>query len=260
MDFFKELKIFVKHIVHWVIWFIAFTILVSCFGLKKIFVFGKELVLFLPSDDSLVTQVFNRIRTDLIPVDVELIVTNPMSAFLAQISLSLLLSFLITTPIFIYKIILYFRPALYPEERRAVMLSVAPLTLLFLGGAAYSYFFIIPATFKILYPFTTSLGVVAYFALDEFIGYVISLTISVGFMFLLPVFMVLLSWLKIIKAEFWKRYWKFAMLFFLIGSAIITPDGTGITMLMLFLPLMGLYFAGYACACKVKMIQLNKEN
>lgn len=251
MDFLKELKIFTKHIFYWIISFVGFSTFFFLFGLKKIVIFGQELFLPLPSGNSFTVQVFNKIRADLLPPDVKLLVTNPISAFVAQILLSMLLSFLLTTPFFIYKIILYLRPALFPQERRAVILSLLPLTFLFLCGAAYSYFFLIPATFKILYPYTTNIGAVAYFSVSEFIHYVFGLTLSVGLMFLLPVFMTLLSWLGIIRAEFWKNKWRFALLLFLIGSAIITPDGTGVTMVMLFLPLMTLYLAGYVFAYKL---------
>lgn len=251
MEFLKELKIFAKHIFYWVISFVGFSIFFFGFGLKKIVIFGQERFLPLPSENSFTAQVFNKIGADLLPPDVKLLATNPISAFVAQILLSMLLSFLLTTPFFIYKIILYFRPALFPHERRAVMLSVLPLSFLFLCGAAYSYFFLIPTTFKLLFPFTTNIGAVAYFSVDEFMQYIFGLTITVGLMFLLPVFMVLLSWLGIIRAEFWKNKWRFAFLFFLIGSAIITPDGTGVTMAMLFVPLMTLYMIGYVFAHKL---------
>jgi sec-independent protein translocase protein TatC len=251
MDLLKELKIFAKHIFYWVISFVGFSTFFFLFGLKKIVIFGQELFLLLPSENSFTVQVFNKIRADLLPPDVKLLATNPISAFVAQILLSMLLSFLLTIPFFIYKIILYLRPALYPYERKAVILSVLPLALLFLCGSAYSYFFLIPTTFKILYPYTTNIGAVAYFSVNEFIHYVFGLTLYVGLMFLLPVFMVLLSLLGIIRAEFWKNKWRFALLLFLIGSAIITPDGTGVTMAMLFLPLMTLYLLGYAFAYKL---------
>lgn len=251
MDLLKELKIFAKHIFYWVISFVGFSIFFFLFGLKKIVIFGQEHFLPLPSENSFTVQVFNKIGADLLPLDVKLLATNPISAFVAQILLSMMLSFLLTTPYFIYKIILYLRPALFSYERRAVILSVLPLTLLFLGGAAYSYFFLIPTTFKMLYPYTTNIGATAYFSVSEFIHYVFGLTFYVGLMFLLPVFMVLLSWLGIIRAEFWKNKWRSSLLFFLIGSAIITPDGTGVTMIMLFLPLMTLYWLGHAFANKL---------
>jgi sec-independent protein translocase protein TatC len=78
---------------------------------------------------------------------------------------------------------------------------------------------------------------------------------AVGIMFLLPVFMVFLSFLGIVKPCFWKNNWRYALLIFLIFSAIITPDGTGITMIMLSAPLAGLYFLGTIVTMKKSKIK-----
>jgi sec-independent protein translocase protein TatC len=91
-----------------------------------------------------------------------------------------------------------------------------------------------------------------FFSLDEFVYYVFSLSIAVGIMFLLPLFMILLSMMRIIEASFWKKKWRHAILIFLVLSAIITPDGTGVSMIILFLPLAVLYFLGYFFAKKLE--------
>jgi len=250
MTLIEELKIFVKNILHWIYSFVFFSFFFFIFGLKKVVILGRNYFLPLPDENSFSALIFNKIRSDLLPPDVKLIVTNPMSAFVSQVSLSILLSFLFTFPLFIYKFITYLRPALLPHERKAVVLSLLPFILLFLGGCAFSYLFLIPATFEVLYPYATMIGAVPFFSIDEFINYVFILTIAVGIMFLLPLFMILLSFMGIIKPEFWRRKWRYALLFFLILSAIITPDGTGVTMILLFLPLAMLYFAGYYFANK----------
>lgn len=250
MTFFEELKIFIKHILSWIFYFVGFSFFFFLFGLKKVAIFEKNYFLPLPTENSFSVQVFNKIRQDLLPSDVQLVVTNPMSAFVSQILFSMLLSFLLTTPLFIYKIIMYLRPALLLHERKAVLWSLLPFVFLFFSGFAFSYFFLIPATFKILYPYATIIGAIPLFSIDEFIHYVFGLMFAVGLMFLFPIFMVLLSFMGIIEANFWRKNWRFAGLFFLISSAIITPDGTGITMMMLFLPEAALYFTGYVFANK----------
>ena len=199
----------------------------------------------MPSLDSFAVQVFNDIRYDLLPPDVQLVVTNPMSAFISQVWLAIFLAFLLTLPLFIYKIVLYIRPALMPHEKKILLWIILPIALLFLSGAAYSYFFLVPITFKVLYPYATVIGAVSLFSVEEFIYYISGLMVAVGFMFLLPLLMILLSTARIIEVDFWKRGWRHAFVFFLVLSAIITPDGTGVTMILLFLPLAGLYLAGY---------------
>lgn len=245
MTLFEELAVFIKSILHWIYSLAFFSFFFFAFGLKEVFLFGQKYFLPLPAQNSFSIQIFNRIKHDLLPPEVQLLVTNPMSAFVSQILLSMLLGFLSTMPFFIYKIILYVQPALLPHEKKAVLLSLLPFAFLFFSGAAFAYFFLIPATFEVLYPYATTIGAVPFFSIDEFIYYVFSLMIMVGLVFLLPLFMVILSILHVVEASFWIRKWKYACLFFLILSAIITPDGTGITMALLFLPLMALYFAGY---------------
>ena len=260
MAFLHELKIFVKNILHWVYYFVGFSFLFFFFGLKEVVLWGRNLYVPIISENSFSlffgkgleiasrfpksfsVQIFNIIRHDLLPPDVQLIVTNPMSAFTAQITLSLSLGFLITFPILIYRTITYLHPALLPREKKAVFWSLVPLILLFFTGCAFSYFFLIPETFKVFYPFATGMGVIPFFAVDKFIQYIFVLLIGVGLIFLLPFFVILLSFLGIIKARFWISKWRFAFVFFLVLSAIITPDV--ITMFMLFIPLQGLYFAG----------------
>lgn len=252
MNFFEELKIFVKSIVYWLFSFLGLSFFLFLFGLKKITIFGKNYFLPLPAENSFTVQIFNRMRNDLLPPGVQLIATNPMSAFVFQIALSMLLSFLLTTPFLIYKIIAYLRPALLLHERRAVAWSLLPFAFLFFSGALFSYFFLIPATFEMLYPYATAMGATPFFSIDEFSYYVFGLMVVTGIMFLLPLFMIILSFTGIIPAEVWKRNWRYACLFFLIISAVVTPDGTGITMMMLSFPLAALYFTGYVCAVKIK--------
>ncbi len=260
MNFLAEFKIFVSNILYWIYFFVGFSLFFFIFGSKDVMIFGRSLYLPLPSENSFSllfgrslylpllsensfsVQVFNRIRENLLPPNVQLIVTSPTSAFSSQISLSLLLGFLLTTPLLIYKIITYLNPALLPREKKVVLWSLPLFILLFFSGCAFSYFLLIPETFKILYPFATSMGVVPFFAMDKFIQYVFGLMIGVGLMFLLPLFVILLSFLGIIKADFWIKKWRFAVMFFLILSAIITPDV--IAMIALFIPLIGIYFAG----------------
>src|SRR3989344_4111715 len=118
MAFLEELKIFSKHILHRIYFLIGFSFFFFGFGLKEVAVFGKDLFLPLPAENSFSVLVFNKIRLDLLPQDVQLVVTNPMSAFVSQILLSILLSFLLTVPFLIYKIITYLHPALFLHERK----------------------------------------------------------------------------------------------------------------------------------------------
>ncbi|MGD0977360.1 MAG: twin-arginine translocase subunit TatC [Minisyncoccia bacterium] len=252
MTLLEELRIFVKNILHWVYYFIGFSLFFFIFGLRKIVFSGKNYFLPIPSENSFSVQVFKIVQRYFMPSGVQIIATNPMSGFVAQLEVSLIMAFLITSPIFLYSMIRYISPALLEHEKKAIWKSVAVSTVLFGLGCLFAYYYMIPLTFKFMYPFTTALGVTPFFSLDAFMSWVISIILVTGLVFLLPIFMLILSFLKIISPEIWKKKWRHAFIFLLIFCAIITPDQTGITMILLFIPLMVLYAFGAFLAARYK--------
>ena len=254
-QYLNEIKIFVQSLVHWILLLLAFTIFFFSFGLKEVMIMGKSLTLPLPTSASFATELFNYMTTDLIPEGVTLIVTNPLAAFIAQIKIALLLAFIFTLPFLLYKLIQYFSPALYMNEKLSVLKVAVPSALLFALGAVFSYLVLIPPTFSLLYAYTDSIGATPFFTVNEFIGIVLALIFATGIMFLLPVSMALLSRFGILPQGFWQAQWRHALLFFLVVSAIITPDGGGVTMVLLSVPMAGLYGVGCIVSRNVHTIR-----
>ena len=241
MTILEEVKVFIKNISLFLFLFLGFSL--------SFFLF--------PLDNPITLQIFQKIKSDLLPSCVELIVTNPLTAFVFEIELSMLLAFVILFPFFLYKIISYLKPALFSHEKKLLLQSLIPSSLLFFIGCLFSYYYVIPTTFEVLYPYAIHLGVIPFFSLAEFTSSVFSLMTITGIMFLLPIFMAILSFLGIIKSDFWKSHFRHAFLLFLVFTAIITPDGTGITMFLLFVPLIMLYFFGYLLTKKFDKSKIN---
>jgi len=207
--------------------------------------FGVAFILLVfPTDRSLTVMVMDRVRQDLVPAGVRLIVTDPLSAFLAQVQVAVLLAFIILFPLLLYGILRYFSPALYRHEKRVLAQVFFPAILLFVCGCVFAYAFLIPKTFALLYPCATAIGATPLFQVKDFLFLTFGLMVVSGVLFLLPVVMMLLNSLGIVGPGFWMKYWRHAFFGFLVFSAIITPDGTGITMLMLCVPFTAFYFLG----------------
>jgi len=139
------------------------------------------------------------------------------------------------------------------KEKISIIKVVVPSAILFILGTIFSYFVLIPPTFSILYSYTEGINASPFFTVNEFIGLVVSLLFATGLMFLLPVCMILLTRFGIVSPHIWQEQWRYALLFFLIVSAIITPDGSGVTMLLLSVPMVGLYGIGYIFSKKVSL-------
>ena len=251
MTLLQELKIFIKNIAPWLYFLIGSSLFFSLFGLHKAVIYGRDFILPVFSKDSFSVQVFKMIERDFVPPGVRLIVTNPWSGFIAQLEIVIILAFIVTFPFLLYKIIKYSSPALFEHEKKAILKSIVLFTALFMLGCLFAYYFMIPLTFKFMYPFASSLGVLTFFSLEAFMAWVIAILITTGIIFLLPVFMLVLSYLGIVSPDFWRKKWRFAFLYLLIFSAIITPDQTGVTMVLLFAPLAVLYMGGSVLARRV---------
>src|SRR3989338_8183948 len=206
--------------------------------------FIVSLALLFVGTPTLATRIFLSAKSFLVPNSVLLVALGPVSVFMAPVVLAFLVSLLITFPYVLYAFEKYLRPALYPKERKVIYKFVLPSLILFYLGCAFGYFIIIPATFSILYSFAAPIDVTPYFSLDSFVSSVFLLTVSVGVIFLLPVVMVLLTRLSIVPSEWWLKHWRGAVLASVIFYAVITPDGSGVTMVFLFVPLMLLYGIG----------------
>ena len=218
MNLLQEFRELIRSVTTWLYFLIGFSFFYFIFPLERSF--------------SII--VFENVRNDLLPTGIKLIVTNPLTAFLTQIQVAIILAFLTTLPILVYKLMKYFLPALFGQEKKIILSILFVSVPLFFSGAFFAYLYLLPTTFRVLYPYTSNIGAEPFFSVTEFISWVSGLIIATGVMFLLPIFMGLLNFLKIVGSDFWRRQWRYAFLSFLIFSAIITPDGTGITMMLLY--------------------------
>jgi sec-independent protein translocase protein TatC len=238
---FKELK---KVFIPWIYIFGILAILLFSLGLKKTEVFGMSVYLPIPSERTIAAEAFLKMKESLVPREVEFIVTEPVSAFVVQVGVALAMSFVVTSPLLFYRLAKYISGALYDKERKALRKVFFPSAFLFFAGTAFGYFAILPPTFKVLYGYAGAIGAKPFFSVSDFAVFVLGFSFACGVMFLLPVAMGILNMIGVTNKELWRENWRYAFLIFMVLSAIITPDGSGITMIMLSLPLTGLYFAG----------------
>lgn len=193
---------------------------------------------------SLATRMFVAMKTALVPPGVSVIALGPLSPFIAPISIAFMVAFIVSFPYFLFSLARYIAPALYEKERRSLSFLFFSSTALFFLGCIFAYFILIPYTLATLYSFAGPLGVTPFFSLDAFIATVFGLTVSTGIAFLVPIVMKVLSSVGLVTPTFWRAHWRASILVIILFSALITPDGSGVTMVILSVPLLLLYGAG----------------
>jgi len=152
-------------------------------------------------------------------------------------------------PIVSYHMAKFIAPALYDREKKVIIRLVVPAVFLFLAGILLAFFLLLPFTFRFLYSVSGALGAKHLFlSLDQFLGFTLVFTFGFAATFELPVIMYALTATTLVKAAMWRKYWRFATIGIFFLAAIITPDASGVTMLLVAFPMLGLYLAGYVAS------------
>jgi sec-independent protein translocase protein TatC len=192
-------------------------------------------------------QITFYMRDTLLPEHVQLIQTAPGQAFFAQIYVSILIGVAVSIPIITREAIGFVSPAIErsnSDKKRVIPVFILlPTVALFIIGALFSYVIIIPFVLDFLYNYGQAIGVATFFNINEFITFVLQFLIGIGITFELPVFMYAISLTGITDFQFWRKNFRYAVIIFVIFGAVITPDGSGITMWLMTGPMIGLYLA-----------------
>src|SRR5688572_13292061 len=175
------------------------------------------------------------------------IFTEPGEGFCLMIKMAALTGVLIASPYIMLQVWLFIAPGLYAKEKKFAIPFVLASTALFIGGAAFSHFFVFPAAWN----FFASFG-------NEFVeflprvgpifGMYVKLMLGIGLTFQLPILIFVLARLGIVSAGFLMRNFKYAVLLIFVFAAVITPDGNPVTQLMVGGPMVVLYLFGIAAA------------
>jgi sec-independent protein translocase protein TatC len=224
----------------------AITFFSIIFGFKP-FQFNGFL-LYLPYPDlfhNFAIQITAFMQAALLPAGVKLIQTSPGQAFVAQLYVGCLVGLIGSMPVVIKEIYGFIAPAFDRRSKRAGIRSVfLPTMALFMAGILFSYVTVIPLALAFLYKWGQSLGVETFLNINDFITFVLQFFLGFGIAFELPMIMYALSLTDLIEPKFWRHNFRYAIIILVIFGAIITPDGSGLTMWLVAAPMVALYAAG----------------
>jgi len=187
-----------------------------------------------------------------LPEYVEVILTTPGQALVAQLYVAILVGIIFSFPIILRESSAFLSPGLYPDEKKILRNLIIPSTILFVSGVAFALYIVVPYTMDFLYKYGIALQAQTFITINELISFVVFFLLAFGISFQLPVVMWVLSRIGLVKPQVWKENWRYTFIFLVIFGAIITPDGSGITMWFIVLPMMFLYIIGYLATKTIK--------
>ncbi|QPC45646.1 twin-arginine translocase subunit TatC [Mangrovibacillus cuniculi] len=180
--------------------------------------------------------------------EVSLTVLGPSEILWIYFMLASLCSISLTIPFIAYQVWAFIRPALKQEERKATLVFIPLLFILFIGGIAFGYFVVFPS----VYAFIVSLSSGMFdttFTVEKYFRFLLQITLPLGLLFEMPAVVLFLTKLRLLTPTVMMKYRKYVLFALVIISAVVTPPDF-ISQLFVLIPMILLYEASIII-CKI---------
>src|SRR5262245_37594942 len=191
---------------------------------------------------------FKAVSVPIRKTGVELIVTSPTEAFNLELKLALLAAVFLGAPFILGQVWLFIAPGLYKHERRYALPFVLSSSLLFVIGGLFGYFVAFPFALQFLLDWAKNMGVVPRISASEYFDLFIMVELGLAIVFEIPAVIFILARIGLVTGPFLLRNTRYAVLIAFVVAAVITPTTDVANMMMMTVPMIGLYLLGVIVA------------
>jgi len=184
--------------------------------------------------------------TSALPEGAKLAFTKPTDPFIIYMKVAFLAGIFLTLPLTFYEVWKFIAPGLYRKEKKYVIPFLTCSMLLFVAGAAFCYYIVLPPTFKFLIELGSSFT--PMIMINEYLDMTNMMLLGFGAIFEMPVIAAFLSMFGLVTANFLWRKFKFALIGIVALAAILSPTGDAFNLLMWTAPMVLLYVASIGVA------------
>jgi sec-independent protein translocase protein TatC len=180
-------------------------------------------------------------------------VTESIGVFMR---IALMSGMAIALPYITFELWLFFAPGLMPRSKKFGLVGIPIATLLFIGGAGFAYYVMMPAALPFLLNF---MGIQAELRPHSYFTFVTGVMFWIGIAFEFPLVIYILTAMGLVKPQVLKEQWRLALVLIAISAAAITPTVDPVNMALVMLPMSLLYFISIGLSY-IAYSGRNKEN
>ena len=184
-----------------------------------------------------------------LPDNQKMVFLEVLEQFFVAMKVAFFTGFLFSLPIIFWQFWLFVAPGLYENEKKYVIPFVISATFMFLVGAAFCYYVVVPIGFAFLINFGQQLFS-AMLNIGGYVGFFTKLVIAFGIAFELPVITFFLAKLGLVDDKMLKNSFRYAIVVIFIFAAVMTPPDI-LSQFLMAVPLIGLYGLSIFIAARV---------
>ena len=184
---------------------------------------------------------------------------DPFEAFSVRFEISLFAALIACSPVILWQILAFFLPALKPKERKWFIPTFVVAVILFILGTVFCYAVILNAAFQWLTDQAMGLGFVAP-RMSSYVDIIIKFEIAFGLAFELPLLIFYLVIFDVVPYKKLRSSWRMVYVVLMVLCAMVTPDASPVTMLLMFAAMIMLYEISLLMARIVLTKRIKKQN
>ncbi len=174
-----------------------------------------------------------------LPPNSQMVAVEIQETFFTALKVAFFSGFILSLPVIFWQMWLFLAPGLYEHEKKLVIPFVFFATLMFLIGAAFAYYIVIPFGFEFLINFGSAVVTILP-SIGKYVGFFTKLLFGFGVSFELPVITFFLAKIGLVDDKTLKDFFKYAVVLIFIFASLLTPPDV-LTQFLMAGPLIFLY-------------------
>lgn len=176
--------------------------------------------------------------------------------FTEHIFVSFVSGLILAFPYLLWEMWRFIKPALSAKEVKYAKGLVFYSSSLFFVGILFGYFFLSPLSINFLGSYKVSELVSNEINLDSYVSFIATLTFATGLIFEMPVLVYFLAKIGVLGSTWMRKNRRYAVVVILVLAGLLTPSPDIASMILMFIPLYGLFEASILVARRVERNKL----
>jgi sec-independent protein translocase protein TatC len=162
----------------------------------------------------------------------DLVFVQPMEAFTAQLEIAVAVSFLLGLPVLLYQTWGFISAGLKPAERSYFRWIIPVAYLCFMGGVAFSTFWVFPHAVAFLLTLKSQ-HLVPMLSVEAYLKFYLLLSMAFGILFQLPLVLHFLAKIGILRADVLMEHRRMSYFIIFLLATLFNPVPEVLTQLVL---------------------------
>ena len=160
---------------------------------------------------------------------------QPTEAFFVRLKIALFIGIVLSAPWTLFQIWRFISVAIPIAERKIILLVLPISYLLFAAGFLFGFFLMVPLGVRFLLGYASA-QMVPMISIESYVGFVISICLTLGFVFQMPLVSLFLGRFGLMRWQFLNEKRRIAILVIYIASALLTPGPDPVSAILLAVP------------------------